>query len=166
MLVCQRVVENLLWTIIQLMEEIPNNHLGCKATPVKHGIYHQPQLVCRISEPSRAVKAFPPSFIGCLVISNHFLCKDLTAPSNWNNHVRRPSGLFLWARVPSHLQNLMNFRRGGNSQSVSEFTACFSPPSFFDFPREDSIYVLKISHTIHVWNTLPRYMNSRLYMYI
>ena len=38
-----------------LMEEIPNNHLGCIKPVVNEGITYQPQLVSWISEPSTVV---------------------------------------------------------------------------------------------------------------
>ena len=39
-------------SLLLLMEEIPNNHLGCKKPLQIAGVNYQPQLVSRISEPS------------------------------------------------------------------------------------------------------------------
>ena len=43
---------------VLLMEEIPNNHLGCKKPGVNNKINYQPQLDRRISEPSTVCMAY------------------------------------------------------------------------------------------------------------
>ena len=55
--------------VVLLMEEIPNNHLGCKKPVVNNELNYQPQLVRRISEPSTVVSKilqhlYPETFGG------------------------------------------------------------------------------------------------------
>ena len=57
------------------MEEIPNNHLGCRKAYVNTGINHQPQLISKISSINHQHVQVPKMEESSYKLYGYGLCK-------------------------------------------------------------------------------------------